>query len=90
MCTTALPLSMTTWKNPARIPRSGAMGVKIQMIATSTASVSHPYQWAYMDNSRWRKTITSSKKNICWNPAATIPFSVHLHTSIRLMTVFAG
>ena len=34
--------------------------------------------------------ITSSKKNICCNPATTIPFAVHWHTSMRLMTVCAG
>ena len=70
----ALPFSMMRRKNPAKIPRKGAMGVNTQITAASRTSVSHPYQWACMDNSTWRKIIASSKKHICWNPSASTVF----------------
>ena len=84
ICKIALLLNMMIWKKPDKTARNGAIGVKMQMIAASTASVSHPYQCVCMDNSTCRKIMTSSKKNICCNPAITIPFSVHLHTSMLL------
>ena len=37
-----------------------------------------------------KKNHDQEQKAICCSPAATIPFSVHPHTSIRLTTVRAG
>ena len=51
MCAIALLLSIMSRKKPDRIPRSGAIGVKMQITAAITASVSHPYQWGCMDSS---------------------------------------
>lgn len=69
-------VNMIREKNSPSTARSGAMGVKTQIIAARTASVSQPYQCGCMDKSTCRNTMTRNRKHICCKPAATSPFSV--------------